>query len=1007
MAQVEITTVKAQQQIKNLKDEIRVLFKHMQTLNREFNKQVAVSARLSNALVGKLTPAERRVAAIAKGAEAAFVRQARATNVAREQTLNFAQALRSAGATQQQQKFILQGVNQSLAAYQKRMSSGVLTTRQFQEAQARLNRTFGSAKRSLSSLSAVQKKQAASANGVAKSNKGLTTQLKNLGSSAIFAVGPLSGIGARINALGAIATRTGVRIAVLAASFVALAVLVFKIIKGMVNVTIAMTKMRNALRVATGSAKAAREEFKFLVATSRRLFLDISKVGGQFAKLAAAARGTSLAGQGVRDIFEAISAASLVLSLSADQTAGALKAIEQIISKGTVQAEELRGQLGERLPGAFQIAARAMGVTTKALGKLLELGLVVSTDFIPKFAAELKKMVEPQVAEAVNTWTASINKLKTELFLFFDFLEEKTGFVETMVQGFLSLGRAAEFVNKMVRGTEFPSERFGPDAPSLTFDQLRDLSRAIVPVEKFRDSLIDMREVLKSLQDPNLSIKRRLGLVDDFKTLEKAGKEAAKVMRKLGDEEVLALRTRFDGTLRSMEEVRVILIGLVTRYLKTKKAIDETTTSLEKQAKSLKDIREEFLITPFMSAPLESLTAQQELNLLIGETVSKLKFANDVLRIRLSGLSEEADLMEIRNKLEKEFGGRQLQKTRDQLEGLLKTRKELTDRLKEQNDLRKASAKLAKDFSRVIGTAFEDAVIKGNSFRDVLKGILDDIQRIILRMTITKRLETFFDDLIGDGGDVGKAITLGQATGESVLPDFLRKDAPTPTAKPLDLANSATDTAKALNETVDSISDFSSANVLAAADVGATGQALSGVLSPAALQTAASTVIQGASSKLLTTANTGEATTVVSLTASLVVLKAAADSAAAALASVGGNGVGSLFASILGGIGGGGGGGGGGTPPKLLKHGGSLRAGQLSVVGEGGPEFFRPNVSGTIIPANMNAPSSVVIHQTFDFRGASLEAVALLRRESSRIRRETIAEVERRGSRGITVGTRR
>lgn len=56
----------------------------------------------------------------------------------------------------------------------------------------------------------------------------------------------------------------------------------------------------------------------------------------------------------------------------------------------TVQAEELRGQLGERLPGAFAIAARSMGVTESALSKMLELGQVTSNEFLPKFGKQLQ-----------------------------------------------------------------------------------------------------------------------------------------------------------------------------------------------------------------------------------------------------------------------------------------------------------------------------------------------------------------------------------------------------------------------------------------------------------------------------------------------------------------------------------------------------------------------------------------------------------------------------------------
>ena len=94
---------------------------------------------------------------------------------------------------------------------------------------------------------------------------------------------------------------------------------------------------------------------------------------------------------------------------------GALLAVSQMISKGTVQAEELRGQLGERLPGAFQIAARAMGVSTQELGKMLEQGKVVADDFLPKFAAELQKTY--QVGEkALTGLTAETSKLKNAWF---------------------------------------------------------------------------------------------------------------------------------------------------------------------------------------------------------------------------------------------------------------------------------------------------------------------------------------------------------------------------------------------------------------------------------------------------------------------------------------------------------------------------------------------------------------------------------------------------------------
>jgi len=55
----------------------------------------------------------------------------------------------------------------------------------------------------------------------------------------------------------------------------------------------------------------------------------------------------------------------------------------------------------------------------------------------------------------------------------------------------------------------------------------------------------------------------------------------------------------------------------------------------------------------------------------------------------------------------------------------------------------------AGDFTRVIGTAFEDAVIKGGKFREVLAGLAQDIARIALRMSVTKPMETAMSGLFG------------------------------------------------------------------------------------------------------------------------------------------------------------------------------------------------------------------------------------------------------------------
>ncbi len=172
-------------------------------------------------------------------------------------------------------------------------------------------------------------------------------------------------------------------------------------------------KMQGTLRTlqfATGDGEAG---MAFVRREAHDLGLELTSAAKDYAQLAAASKGTRLEGQATRDIFHAVASAATVLQLSSDDTSGSLKAINQMMSKGTVAAEELRGQLGERLPGAFNLAAKAMGVSTQQLGKMLEQGEVMAADFLPKFAAELQRSLGDEPAKAATSTQAQLNRLKT------------------------------------------------------------------------------------------------------------------------------------------------------------------------------------------------------------------------------------------------------------------------------------------------------------------------------------------------------------------------------------------------------------------------------------------------------------------------------------------------------------------------------------------------------------------------------------------------------------------
>lgn len=185
-------------------------------------------------------------------------------------------------------------------------------------------------------------------------------------------------------------------------------------ISELVQARIEIDKITNGLAAVSGANAGA--DYGFVRGEVDRLGLSLKETAKGFVSLSASSKGTSLEGEQTRKIFSAVAGASTVLGLSADDTSGILRALSQMMSKGTVQSEELKGQLGERLPGAFNLAAKAMGLTTAELQKHLEAGTVLATDLLPKLAAELEKTYGAQVQNAAKSTQAELNRLSTAMF---------------------------------------------------------------------------------------------------------------------------------------------------------------------------------------------------------------------------------------------------------------------------------------------------------------------------------------------------------------------------------------------------------------------------------------------------------------------------------------------------------------------------------------------------------------------------------------------------------------
>ena len=172
-------------------------------------------------------------------------------------------------------------------------------------------------------------------------------------------------------------------------------------------------RLEMALSLTTDDAESALSRLKVQADKLGTSFLSSAKNYQQFS---AAVMNTPLEFQ-KDNIFKGITLGLATRGANSQQQDRALLAITQIASKGRVSMEELNSQLGEAMPGALQIAARAYGVTSQEFIKLIEAGSVASDEFLSKFATQITLESAGGINVINDTAFAQVAKLENQLNL--------------------------------------------------------------------------------------------------------------------------------------------------------------------------------------------------------------------------------------------------------------------------------------------------------------------------------------------------------------------------------------------------------------------------------------------------------------------------------------------------------------------------------------------------------------------------------------------------------------
>lgn len=190
-----------------------------------------------------------------------------------------------------------------------------------------------------------------------------------------------------------------------------------ELIRKMSQAAVQMDGIRNTFAAGARGWKQGGEEMEFVAEMADRLGLNLKATYEPYAKFMTSFTRSGGTIEQSRQIFEDLSVAMVSLHLPAEKMEGVFVALEQMANKGTVQAEELKRQLANALPGAFELAAESMGILPAELMDMMKKGQVVSKDFLPKFASTVKDALGGQIGIAVDQYNAHLNRLQSQTWL--------------------------------------------------------------------------------------------------------------------------------------------------------------------------------------------------------------------------------------------------------------------------------------------------------------------------------------------------------------------------------------------------------------------------------------------------------------------------------------------------------------------------------------------------------------------------------------------------------------
>jgi len=290
---------------------------------------------------------------------------------------------------------------------------------------------------------------------------------------------------------------------------VAVGALLVKVTKYVIQTGMAFETFEKQLYAVTGTARLATAELDYLADVADRNAVKLTSSIKPYVRMKESMRRLGLEAQTTKNIFEGVSNAAATFGLTAHEVNGVLVAFTQVASKGKVQAEELRNQIAERIPGALALAEQAAGVTNEELQKMLETGQLLAKDFLPAFGALMKQEFGGNLERKTDTLAASAIRAGNAFDILakeiFEFSADTIGqfvsikyIIDTIASGANSISDAIRFLKDSYEAEAFV--RIAEDMGNANANILIFGDRLKLMNERKFDALIkEFEELTKSM----------------------------------------------------------------------------------------------------------------------------------------------------------------------------------------------------------------------------------------------------------------------------------------------------------------------------------------------------------------------------------------------------------------------------------------------------------------------------------------------------------------------------